>query len=447
MVLLVGTTFLQPSEAQTVEGVETAVPNSDNLDESGAYDPTAAQASYRAGVGFPAEHDLVRRLALTEQGRRTIAEFSTPLTLDEETEFRLRLKLQEETPTIVAAVEALGTELAGFYLDQKGGGMLVLQFTSPDPAAERTAAMLTHQPERLRFETVEHSGADLRSAFEAVTNESDGWRDRGIAVVAAYVDPQVNAVRIVVEGEVGEEEHRIVEEFGGRAIFSSDAVPFTYESGQHGGDELNRGVRSNPQCSVGVSATNYYGWFVLTAGHCGAVNTTWFHANLPSLQGHTPGYTQVTRHLNDSGTGNTDIASISVPQVEATQYVKSNLSTSPYGVRRWYSQEDQVWDTFGALNICKSGYRTGVSCGQVIAFDALVYVGSIQHRNYRIHSVTSDGGDSGGSVFGAYEANHVASALGTHVGRGGYERNTTTYAASTRIGIQLAALNANLYYG
>lgn len=170
---------------------------------------------------------------------------------------------------------------------------------------------------------------------------------------------------------------------------------------------LRGGVRtyintSRPWCTTAFNArSNSDGaWYVMTAGHCGAVGT-----EFRAFQPRTGNYHVIGDVHNRSVSNNDDYAIIrinrpagwnprnwvyvhpSADTVRDPDYTITGTSTSPVGTR-----------------VCISGATSGTDCGRVVELN-WNGTGGFARAQY-----CSDGGDSGGAIYSSHRAR------GIHVG-------------------------------
>ncbi|MGW7415193.1 S1 family peptidase, partial [Streptomyces sp. NPDC054863] len=166
-----------------------------------------------------------------------------------------------------------------------------------------------------------------------------------------------------------------------------------------GGDGLNTATGG---CSAGIAVSQGTGTFVITAGHC-------------------------TREVGEMVTRNdpqrTRIGAVYRRQFPTKDFalvgVEIPMSHSPFGA--WINKYDGTMAKYAGRTkppsgktICKSGARTGYTCGKVFDGDAdSTWTDPDGNRTtnlLKLTGIVSDGGDSGGAVVDG------AKAVGTVVG-------------------------------
>lgn len=183
-----------------------------------------------------------------------------------------------------------------------------------------------------------------------------------------------------------------------------------------------------PFCSTGPVAKKGSDYFLLTAGHCFfPTGTLVYQYNETLGREHAIG--------NSAGY---DVGLIKVTSDNTLP--KGRLATNGILVRNnsegYDNSFNRTADVYEGLPVCKSGFRTGHTCGVVIE----KYGTATDSRN-NIVNVTevrgtgadySDGGDSGAATISNNTSGVGSHAiLGTHFG--GYDTQTETYGAFTRI--------------
>ncbi|MFJ5224426.1 S1 family peptidase [Streptomyces sp. NPDC088400] len=266
-------------------------------------------------------------------------------------------------------VKRLGTErTAGSWIGSDGRPVVAV--TDEEAAAEVRRAGA--QPKAMRY-----SMRDLRSATETL-----GEAPR-VAGTAWAVDYASNKVVVRADSTVSaadwSELSEVAEGIGGFVQMERTAGSFTPRL--NGASAIFSG---SGRCSAGFNVTNGQDNFVLTAGHCGAVGTTWFQ--------------------NEQGggqVGTTVAGSFPGDDFSLVQYGDGDAFDGTNAVDIGGGQEVRV---IGAANpvvgqqVFRSGSTTGLRSGRVTALNATV--------NYREGTVSgliettvcAESGDSGGPL-------------------------------------------------
>ncbi|MCP2261372.1 streptogrisin C [Streptoalloteichus tenebrarius] len=319
------------------------------------------------------------------------------------TEAVRRVLAQEgQTRTATQLAERLGGRMAGAYLDQ-GSGALVVNVTDDGAADEvrRTGATA---------KKVDRGVTDLNAAKARL--DAAGKSAKG---ASWYVDVPNNqvVVQVPTDEQAGVTDLlRTAESLGGAArVERVEGRATTQAANLYGGQQIEFSVGGNSYvCSVGFNATDRYGRAaMITAGHCAdGIDNGAFYRNgtyLGTAQAHSfPG--------NDYAYSTIDTRNWA-PQGAVSQY-------NGYAVRVAGASQAPVGTT-----VCKSGRTTGWTCGQIQAYNVSVNYdngdGTTSTVSGLVRSNTcTEGGDSGGSwIAGNY-------AQGVTSGGVGYRQNGKT---------------------
>jgi len=334
-----------------------------------------------------------------------------------------RRRIGWQDPAIQMAAElskSLGEGFGGLWFDVANGGRVEIGVvgTAPAQAAQASirkwglASVTDTVAVRYSLAQLERDSAWLASSV-ATANTGGGPAlsfatqvDRNRLVLRTPVGSSLTAAQqATVEAARDRLGSRLVlETWSGsiqRQACAWHNARFTCDAPLRGGVKTYVNI-SDPACSTAFNArSNSDGkWYVLTAGHCGAIGTE-FRAYQPS----TGLYHVIGDVHNRHDSGNDDFAIIginnvpgwdpenwvyvhaSADTVQDSNYAITGVSTSPIGTR-----------------VCLSGANSGTDCGDVVEvnWDG---PGGLARAEY-----CSESGDSGGAIY----SNH--NARGIHVG-------------------------------
>lgn len=159
--------------------------------------------------------------------------------------------------------------------------------------------------------------------------------------------------------------------------------------------EMGGGIRISVGCSTGATATKDTREFLITAGHC--------IKNIGSTV--SQGGTNIgTQHLSGYYNGGTDVGLILLTNTNkriGNKYYYNEIANAEYDEK--YTSASTALT--GQL-LCKTGITTGVTCGTVTSTSATSQYDGIALSNliqiYKEGGGVILGGDSGGTVFNAY---------------------------------------------
>lgn len=263
---------------------------------SSSSNPTAAvlfarSIAFRKQFGLNTNSTFVRSLisdpALVARDERT---FGVPLTTSEEQALQTRQREARLVPALAQyAQNRFPSSYAGAFIDQAHGGLVYVAFTNNAAADVRALAGHFRYSELLRPLTMAHSYRALSAVSARVVASAKRLAAAGITLVTSGVDVGHNVVMIGVAHLTPAVASALQTRFGpairivqAKASFAdrySDYPPMT------GGLDIYTPLVNDPgyetDCTSGFIAFAGPEQYVLTAGHCGADGTNWFHSTVP----------------------------------------------------------------------------------------------------------------------------------------------------------------------
>jgi streptogrisin B len=232
-------------------------------------------------------------------------------------------------------------------------------------------------------------GAAQLSALTSAVDRS------GVAGISWYADAATGRVVVTADASVSAAELATLKKAAGakaRAL-RIDRAPGVFSPLLSAGDAIYGGQY---RCSLGFNAVSGSTYYLLTAGHCGSLVSTWY-----TNSGHT---TLIGPTINYSFPGN-DYALV--------RYDNTSLS-HPGGYT--------VADAFVGERVTRDGSTTGVHSGTVTALNVAVrYSG---HPGGKVSgliqtNVCAEGGDSGGPLYDGSKAVGLTSGGSGNCSTGG----------------------------
>jgi alpha-lytic endopeptidase len=297
-----------------------------------------------------------------------------------------------ETERLATSVERdartrLGVNFAGAWLerDAQGRYRTVVASTRSNVVAVRGGAQSVRVVEHSLL-TLDAARAKL-DATARVATAIRGTKAHGVDARIQYWYVDMRRNRIVVTTDIGA--GQVARDFVVASGVDTRMVAFTESAARprhavdfdiRGGDGIN--ITNRGACSIGFTVTlGPHNGFV-TAGHCGPTNATVTHVN-----GQSVGY------IFESVYPGNDFAVVH--------------NTNPEGIPRpWinlYNNQNLLVSGANpaAINapVCRSGRRTGVRCGTLLATGASVNYGDGIVNNISLTTACTGTGDSGGSFF------------------------------------------------
>ncbi|SDM50760.1 S1 family peptidase [Streptomyces wuyuanensis] len=308
-------------------------------------------------------------------------------------------------------VERLGTSrTAGSWIGDDGRPVVAV--TDPGAAAEVRRAGANPK-------VVRHSMDELRSATESLRGSP---RVTGTAWAVNY---RTNEVVVRADRTVSAADWsrltELAEDIGG--FVRMERNPGTFSTRLNGAAPMFGG---NSRCSAGFNVTDGQDSFILTAGHCGSVGTTWFG----------------DRGRNDR-LGSTVAGSFPGNDFSLVRY-DEGAAPGPSGAGIVAIGEDRGVRITGAADpavgqeVFRSGSTTGLRSGQVTALNATVNYPEGTVGGLIETTVCAESGDSGGPLFAQGIALGVTSG-----GTGDCDSGGTTYfqpvtSAMASLGVALS---------
>ncbi|WP_351222406.1 S1 family peptidase [Streptomyces sp. NPDC002133] len=277
--------------------------------------------------------------------------------------------VQSAGDPVASLVSRLGTSrTAGSWTG--ADGRPVVAVTDQEAAAEvqragATAKIVPNSMKRLRSAT-----ATLRSA---PTVSGTAWAvDYASNRVVVHADSTVSAADWSRMAD-------LAESIGG--FVHMERTPGTFTTRLNGGASM---LADNIRCSAGFNVTDGQGSFVLTAGHCGPVGTTWFGGREGDALGST---------VASSFPGN-DFSLVEYESGAAPERPDIVEIGGGRGVRIIGAADPVV-----GQQVFRSGSTTGFRTGRVTALNATVNYPEGTVTGLIETTVCAESGDSGGPLF------------------------------------------------
>ncbi|MFD5102301.1 S1 family peptidase [Streptomyces albidochromogenes] len=307
--------------------------------------------------------------------------------------------------SLVARLGAART--AGTWIGSDG--LPVVAVTDADAAAEVGRA-------GARAKVVRHSMRELRSATDALRSAP---RVPGTAWVMDYAS---NKVVVHADSTVSSDDWTrmsgLAEDIGGFVEMQRTKGAFTTRVS--GGAPVFAG---NGRCSAGFDVTDGRRNFILTAGHCGPVGTTWFQD--PQAAGRV---------------GTTTASNFPGSDFSLVEYENGAASRGGSVVGIGGGREVRITgaaDPFVGQQVFRSGSTTGVHAGRVTALNATVNFPEGTVTGLIETTVCAEPGDSGGPLFARGIALGVTSGGNGDCTTGGLTYFQPVTTATAALGVRV----------
>ena len=263
----------------------------------------------------------------------------------------------------------LGATFAGVWVDPATGRLHVA--TTSNASLRTVGASATAH-------VVKHNLATLTSVTSELDAAAANAADLG-DVVRWAVEPQRNAAVVTVrEGASNATVDKIIAKYGDAVVVEqTDQIPVFTADYLDGGDAFNG-------CSVGFNGWRAGSRAYLTAGHCGTVGTLTYGTGGNFIGRFTSSWFPT---FDDA-----------VVRVENTGYWIQGPWVEGYSGGGYYNIHGYR-DSIPGTAVCKSGKKTGFTCGRITAINETVNYGGQVVYGLTRHSACVEKGDSGGSNF------------------------------------------------
>lgn len=335
-------------------------------------------------------------------------------------------------PAILDASE--DPQWAGWWIDQPGGGVPVLQVAGdPDRLRERVRHLVPEGTE-LRIVAVERSLADLQAEFEVIRPLLGELRESAIPVTGLKVDIKANQVIASLDPLTEGAKANLRNRFGATLGYEFEPIAEADVDGCASGcmplkAGLGMVAASDPSdvCTVGYLARRYDlnpdQLVYVTAGHCVEVGTSdgpWKHgsATIGTSLYFAGSLVELFYNHSDGDIGLVKVDANNIPSIKNKLLVDASPSTV-------YDIEVQLVSSLHGVDmlVCRMGRTTGgPQCGTISNPDATKLSEVPGGPAYWIDHVIvyrrdASGGDSGGTIFytTGTPATGWATLLGTHV--------------------------------
>ncbi|NDI34634.1 S1 family peptidase [Chengkuizengella sediminis] len=367
---------------------------------------------FREKFGLNKDEDHVKKIISENKSdiKSGESKYGVALTREEEKELDRRVGFQnDEIPVIKSKIREKGIDETILYIDQKKGGKLKVGVKNKngDKNKKMFKELLAEYGDQIIPFEIQYSEKELDNLVTEVWENKNLMQQEGIEIYTVSTDVINQQVLIGISDVNVESSDYINHLFGEKPIvlIEEDSAPTDLAAPTRGGELIESRSGTAPiGCSAGYSAyDSNNSFYIVTAAHCnmsddngdGALDyreyragELWFEYDYTYQIGRASGlYWQYNK--------DTDAMAISVLLPEtATNEVLS------YGITSLTSYQHASNDTVGEV-VCKTGSRTGVTCGTLLSRNVGYQISGSTFTNLRGTDVSAQGGDSGGTVYSA----------------------------------------------
>lgn len=376
-------------------------------------------------MGLDASPTLIRGLLSDPNRDKGTEIWGTPVSAAERDELQTRLDIGEAMGTVQNYGEGpAADDYAGTWVDQEHGGLVYAAFTRN--VASHTSALSGIFPFASRLRTVEatYSLNQLDAKTDQVESDRGLLSAQGVDIVGAGPDVESNRVEVEVANATSTTETILTNRFGpmvkranGEAARTKASIG-PKDNGRippvYGGFKLFRTDGGGTRCSAAFSAyRNFNGRrhnYLMTAGHCGGRNRTFYHGALKFV-----GHMKFSQFRENQEPGNVDVGYLGLPNRRYGTYsVWGNHSGDLRPIKgfdRYPRNKDDSKppQTYKGDPVCLSGAEASyLRCGKVVKpTDAHTFDGEHLHsvvKFYIYGKLGACGGDSGGALISGTRA-------------------------------------------
>lgn len=330
--------------------------------------------------------------------------FGVALTKEEAISLNNRIDNQNDlVPRLYEDLLENDEAFSGLYVNQQEGGVVYILLSeqlNDNTQRENKLKKIHGDKIKVKYKNVKYSYKTLEEYHQKV---NDMLIEKKVNFLSS-IEVRENKIKIQIENLNQSDIDSI------NGILPSDS--FEIKEMEANNKDENRDAQQRPLqgglaleandgtnfCSSGFiasdSSSNYY---LVTAAHCAYTNT-WYQGG---------GYIGESSSHYKRG-GNTDARAIKLSNaLHRGYYVYHDVSNG----RRLESYSTLTSMSYVGQAVCKSGYKTGTTCGTVENLSESGTWDGISYTMLKRASYTSDGGDSGGTVYSGTKL------LGVHKGK------------------------------
>lgn len=348
--------------------------------------PVPGEIALRVALGLSTD---ALHLAAVHADPSGSAELGIPLDAEEAADVRRRAALQDEISEYKQTFQTR-SGFAGFYVDQKGGGELVIMVTSP--AQESAVAWANARPEgtSVRIEVVSRTYDELVRLAARINADRAQLMSRGVELNSVWVDEPANQV-VVTAHPLTDDMRKIVRSTYPDVTVVDEPPPelAACVSRSNCTNPLRAGIwvtfSGGGACTsnfVARNAGSTLDIYLITAGHCALLSERAYHNGVQIGN-------VVRRDWRQEGF--TDSLAIDVTESQKSNLVyltnESMLSIT--------SRQSPTADYIGQI-ICQSGAVSTIRCGTLVNTDeAAGFGGVLLYHVRRVNGMVVQHGDSG----------------------------------------------------
>jgi hypothetical protein len=365
---------------------------------------------FRKQFGLKSDRAYINELTNKKQLQES--KYGASLTKEEELQLEKRFDFQREFSTKFQEYKKqkkIGTVLTGMYIDQQAGGKIYIGIKNKTKEKERLyqkeLKSLAKTNTNIEFFNTLYSEDDLQTISEKITNERDQLTKNNIEILSTATDFPNQKINIWIKDINNQKILFLKKKYG------KDAIEVFEQKDKNTGNRFSATSYYRPlmggleiknndakkwdssqkeyvylKCSSGFSASKNGYYYLITAGHCDnslKILDKFSQGGLSNVFGNSSNYKKEG--------GSVDAMAILINSKDKSNKVYGSMSPLT-------SYEKSVSEYIGEP-VCKSGARTGVTCGTLKTKNYSTYEDGIKWVNLRGTNVKANFGDSGGTVY------------------------------------------------
>ncbi len=322
-----------------------------------------------------------------------------------ETELQARWRVQEQLPEFEQIVRSEVRGFGGLYRDRDG--TVVIAATAESLSEAYAVAELGPSEAAVRVTEVQWTLEDLWDARAIIRQEWNDLAADGIRLYTLGIDLKENRVQLGVREATPFVQEAVAARYGSIVAVqtASPSVSLSCQGRANCANPLKGGLailRSDgSKCSSGFVAHSGSNIYLLTAGHCGGIYSSWTHGgvSIGTIQ---------KRSYNDGAYA--DAAGIAISASQKSNLVYRGSLTSFFNVNALYTStglNDVVCLSARGLSSYDCGWITNVSIDICYCDEPgePVFLDQVETT-----SIEAIGGASGGAVFTLPNGSNVSAA-------------------------------------
>jgi hypothetical protein len=230
---------------------------------------------FRLSFGLRSDRDWITYVA--QQPNASDALYGVELLPSEVAELDRREMIFDRIPDLRQYEAKTGDSFAGMYLDQAGGGRLIVRYTGDYSTRAETIRALVPDDIDVEVEGADFSMQELAATKRALELDLQSLRLKGVLVTLVGTSPTLDRVIVDIDTASIAGADAIVQAYGPSVVVGSmDGVQSVTCVSRSSCTPIRGGLKifsSTANCTSGFVAADTSGYtYLITAGHCGGID-------------------------------------------------------------------------------------------------------------------------------------------------------------------------------